>query len=538
MQTRAKLPREDTDDLGDQTGALLDGDESNDAHEPTDPTSARVLLVHDDHSARAALRDALELNGFVVDEDNSGASAIGRITRTRPHLLLLDAASPCVDGFTTCQRLRELPQCAELPVLMITSLDARQIDRAFAVGASDYVTEPLHPNVVVQRVRRTLEADRAERNARHLTHTDSLTGLPNRTHSQTTLQDRLAPTGNPSQVLAVVLLDLDRFKFVNDTLGHDIGDRLLRAASRRLVRAVGAGAYVARLGGDEFAVVLENVSPSIAASAARTITTELAKPYALDGHDIFVRANIGIAHYRRDGDDAGTLLRHAEAAMYRAKRSSHRLAFYEAAMEGSAREHLQLESDLHHAIDHGELVLHYQPEMEAATGRMVAVEALVRWQHPSYGLIGPDRFIPMAEEVGLIGPIGAWVLDSASAQLKAWRDAGHSLRVAVNFSAGQLQDRGIADVVATALDRFGLQADDLVVEITESVWLDPQSAAIDNLHRLKRLGVRLAIDDFGTGYASLSYLKHMPVDILKVDRSFVTCQCRFKIDTPFAGMPI
>ena len=485
---------------------------------------ARVLVVDDDRSTRSALRYALELNGFTVDEADAGASAIDLVARRPPDLILLDAVMPGTDGFATCTRLKELPQGKDIPVLMITSLDDRHsIERAFAAGACDYITKPLHLNVVVQRVRRTIDASRSERHVRHLAYTDTLTGLPNRTQFQEHLQRQLDAAAAHNKLLAVLFLDLDRFKFVNDTLGHEIGDHLLKTVARRITHSVRAGDCVARLGGDEFTVVLENLSSAtVAAAVAKKIATDLADPYVVDGHDIFVTASIGIALYPRDGTDLSTLLRHADTAMYRAKHSKHSFVFYEDAMETSASEHLRLESDLRHAVERREFELHYQPEIDAGSGRLVAAEALVRWRHPTRGLLGPNEFIPIAEETGLILPIGEWVLSAACEQLRAWRAAGHGVRVAVNFSGQQLQDEQIAATVERVLDDFGVVPDDLIVELTESVWMERQGEAIDNLYRLKRLGVRLAIDDFGTGYSSLAYLKRMPVDILKVDRSFVT----------------
>ncbi|MCB1886582.1 MAG: EAL domain-containing protein [Rhodocyclaceae bacterium] len=486
--------------------------------------NARVLVVDDDRSTRSALRYALELNGFGVDEATSGDEAIELLKAEPADLVVLDAVMPGTDGFSTCTRLKDLDDTRELPVLMITSLDDRaSIERAFAAGATDYITKPLHLNVVVQRIRRTIEASRAEQHVRHLAYTDTLTGLPNRTRFQEQLQRQLVQADAEKQLLAVMFLDLNRFKYVNDTLGHEIGDQLLKAVGRRLVHSVRSGDCVARLGGDEFTVVLENLSATpVAGSVAQKVAADLSRPYVIEGHDIFVTPSIGIAIYPRDGHDLSTLLRHADTAMYRAKHSNQSFTYYERAMETRSGDDLRLESDLRRAVERGEFVLHFQPEYAPGQDEPVAAEALVRWQHPTRGLLGPNDFIPIAEETGLIQHIGHWVLRAACAQLKAWRQRGHPLRIAVNVSGSQLQDDRIAGTIERVLAEFGLAADDLIVEITESVWMEWAGGAMNHLRRIKEMGVRLAIDDFGTGYSSLSYLKRMPVDILKIDRSFVT----------------
>ncbi len=502
--------------------AILEGTRA--ATRPRGDGSARVLVVDDDRSTRSALRYALELNGFGVDESTSGDEAIERLQSEQTDLVVLDAVMPGTDGFSTCTRIKDMDDTRETPVLMITSLDDREsIERAFAAGATDYITKPLHLNVVVQRIRRTIEASRAEQHVRHLAYTDTLTGLPNRTRFQEQLQRQLALADAEQQLMAVMFLDLNRFKYVNDTLGHEIGDQLLKAVGRRLVHSVRSGDCVARLGGDEFTVVLENLSATtVAGSVAQKVAADLSRPYVIEGHDIFVTPSIGIALYPRDGQDLSTLLRHADTAMYRAKHSNQSFTYYERAMETRSGDDLRLESDLRRAVERGEFVLHFQPEYTPGRDDPVAAEALVRWQHPTRGLLGPNEFIPIAEETGLIQHIGHWVLRAACAQLRAWRQRGHPLRIAVNVSGSQLQDDRIAGTIERVLAEFGLAADDLIVEITESVWMERAGGAMDHLRRIKEMGVLLAIDDFGTGYSSLSYLKRMPVDILKIDRSFVT----------------
>ncbi len=485
----------------------------------------QVLIVDDDRSTRSTLRHTLQRDGFLVEEAADGAQALAMLAVFQPDVILMDAMMPVMDGFTACARMQELPHGASIPVLMITALqDNASVERAFAAGASDYIPKPIHYAVLSQRVRRIIEGNRAEKRIRHLAYNDVLTNLPNRTLFFELLAQRISSAASAAHQLGVLFMDLDRFKYVNDHLGHHIGDRLLQAVAQRVRQTVRGHDTVARLGGDEFTVVLDHLdSPASAATAAQNIVRALSAPFTIDGNDIFVTASVGIAMYPHDGIDVATLVKHADSAMYRAKRTNTGFQFYEASMELSISEHVRLESDLRNALLQGhQLDVYYQPQAHMEDGRIVALEALVRWHHPLRGLIAPDQFIPLAEETGLIIPIGAWVLHRACTQLQHWRAQGlPDLRVAVNLSVRQLLQKDFCSSVATVLAETGLPAALLELEITESTLMENAEDTLATLHGLHALGVRLSIDDFGTGYSSLSYLKRFPVDILKIDRSFV-----------------
>jgi diguanylate cyclase (GGDEF)-like protein/PAS domain S-box-containing protein len=372
------------------------------------------------------------------------------------------------------------------------------------------------------RERRRLEAE-LSRSAFY----DRLTGLPNRA----LLLDRVSHAlsfARPEEdaSIGLILLDLDRFKVINESLGHAVGDRLLDDVGRRLSECLRPGDTVARFGGDEYAVLLDPVRDvEDALSVAERIEQELSAPFDLDGRDTFVAASQGIALGRSGVTEPGDLLRDAEVALYRAKAgASTRHAIFEPSMSAAAAERLGLETDLRRAIERDELVLDYQPLVDLATDRIVGVEALVRWQHPTRGLVPPLAFIPLAEETALIVPIGRWVLETACRQGREWQReiAGReALQISVNLSAKQFAQPDLIELVAGILSETGLDPGSLELEITESVLMDQSEAGIRALRALRELGVRLVLDDFGTGYSSLSYLKHLPLDSLKIDRSFV-----------------
>lgn len=359
-----------------------------------------------------------------------------------------------------------------------------------------------------------------------LAHHDTLTGLYNRASLAACLEQALATARREHRPLAVMFLDLDRFKSTNDTLGHAAGDELLVEVAHRIRHCVREADIVARLSGDEFVVVLTDIEDApTAARLAERIRQSIGQACVVGGLQVHTTPSIGMSFFPTDGNDAETLMKQADTAMYHAKsQGRNNIQFYAPELNQYALKRMRMEHDLREALTRHEFELHYQPQVEAVSGRIVAFEALVRWRSPTAGLVMPGDFIPIAEESGLILPLGEWVTDEACRQLCAWRSRSNeaqSVHVAVNLSAMQLRSDHLLEFIAATLQKYGLSGRDLELEVTESAMMDDPVACISRLRALRRMGIRLSIDDFGTGYSSLSHLKLMPLDILKIDRAFV-----------------
>ena len=378
--------------------------------------------------------------------------------------------------------------------------------------------------VISSQVGQFLIRKQAEEAVRFVATHDALTKLPNRVMFAQRLEHALSQAARHGRRLAVLFIDLDRFKVINDTMGHDVGDAVLREVARRLIESLRASDSVARLGGDEFVVLLEELSdPMYVTSVANKLTQAIAQPVTLGGREYHVTASIGASTYPDDASDAQSLLKNADIAMYRAKEQGRNtFQFYSAQLNLHTVERLTLESGLRRALERNELVLRYQPKVELRSGRITGVEALVRWQHPQHGLLSPDRFIGIAEESGLIVPIGNWVLHAACAAHREWRDRGvPPTRIAVNLSARQFLDESLLRDLRTMIGEDGFALGCLEIEITESMVMRDPDRVVALLRELRQLSVRVSIDDFGTGQSSLAYLKRFPVDSLKIDQSFV-----------------
>jgi diguanylate cyclase (GGDEF)-like protein/PAS domain S-box-containing protein len=368
------------------------------------------------------------------------------------------------------------------------------------------------------------ERKEAQQKLMHLAHYDSLTSLPNRVLFHDRLKQMLAQAQRNDWIIGLLFLDLDRFKTVNDTLGHSVGDLLLQKVSERLKLCVRTGDTVGRLGGDEFAIILsELATPQDAGRVAQKIIDAFAPSFDLEGHEVFVTPSIGITVYPGDSQDIETLIRNADAAMYSAKNQGrNNYQFYTSAMNERALEKMQLETRLRRALERQEFLLHYQPKVSISSGEITGFEALLRWQRPDNGLIPPADFVPLLEETGLIVPVGEWVLDAACAQIRDWQRAGlEPVPVAINFSAHQFLQTGLDDMISGTLAKHGVDARWIEIEITESALMQNPEDAVIALRQIKALGISLSVDDFGTGYSSLNYLKRFPLDKLKIDRSFV-----------------
>ncbi|HTS52722.1 MAG TPA: EAL domain-containing protein [Burkholderiales bacterium] len=523
---------------------------------PTDPASAEaqsdtdsrsaplrsstVMMVDDDPIMLEVVQTYLEEAGYTSFVTTSEPrQAMDLFLQKRPDILLLDLMMPEVSGFDILARIRAHEELRYTPVIILTAESEPNTKlKALELGATDLLTKPVDPSELRLRLRNAL-AFKAYQD--RLADFDALTGLPNRRKFHQAVDVALKNT-QQSRACALLHIDLDRFKQINDTLGHRVGDKLLCAVAQLLDRtlcdAEATGwpgsrepefkAALSRIGsGNGFAALLPNLhnlkKVDTAGSIARRVLAAFAEPFRIEGHELFVTASIGIAVSPADGQDAETLLKHAEMAMYQAKQRGRKTyEFFSGDMNAHALERLTLENQLRRAVERNEFVLYYQPKVDVSSGCITGAEALVRWKHPELGIVSPAKFIPIAEETGLIVEIGQWVLRAACAQIQAWMQRGlPPLSVSVNVSGVQFKQRKVWHAVRGALAHSALPPGQLMLELTESILMENATDSIEMLNELKEMGLKLAVDDFGTGYSSLAYLKRFPLDELKIDRSFV-----------------
>ncbi len=483
-----------------------------------------VILADDDPSIRLMVRHVLESEDFDIVEASDGLEAIKAVEKHHPALILLDAVMPGIDGFTTCQQIKDKGH-TDIPVMMITGLDDdASVERAYEVGAIDFITKPIKWAVLKHRVKSVVAKVIAERKVQLLAYRDTLTGLPNRLLFADRLEQAIIRCERSRTSLALMLVDIDDFKLVNDSFGHDAGDKLIKAVGQLISKSLRRADTIARLGGDEFAVIVEGIeTPDDAISIADNLTTILEHNVRLDDQETYTSASIGISVYPDDGKDARTLLKNADTAMFRAKENGrHCFQFYKPEMSVTAMARLELENSLKAAFENDEFLLHYQPIIDINKNEIVGVEALLRWQHPDKGMIHPGDFISIVEDCGLIVALGEWLIFSVCKQINVWQEAGLEKQyVSINLAPRQFKDQNLLAVFTQAMSEYDVDASSLAVEITERTLIDNIGEVEVTLKKLRKMGMRIMLDDFGTGYASLAYLKEFPVDVVKIDRTFI-----------------
>jgi diguanylate cyclase (GGDEF)-like protein len=500
----------------------------------------RILIADDEQQVRELLCELLSPNYECVGV-NSAEQALALLRAERFDLILSDIRMGGLSGLEMVPHVLSI--APETMVIMISA--GQNIEcavEALRAGAFDYITKPFALRHVEAAVRRALDHHALRESKRryehdlkelikqrtaqvdHLSYHDGLTGLPNRTLFEDRVAQAILAAQRNRRMLAVMLLDIDRFQTTNDTLGPVIGDRVLCDVAERLGGCVREGDSIARLGSDEFAILLTQLeSTEDAENLHQKIVAAFRHPFQCGAHELYLTASKGISFYPLDGTNTHSLLKNAGAALCEAKeQGGDGYQAYRAAMNAGSLKRLELENSLRRALDRDEFVVYYQPQADACTRNITSVEALVRWQHPELGFISPAEFIPLAEETGLMVPLGEWVLRTACAQTKAWQQAGFTnLSVSVNLSLRQFRQTNLTGMVEQVLTETGLAPSCLELELTESSVMKNTERAVATLRRLQALGIRIAIDDFGTGYSSLNYLKNLPIDTLKIDRSFV-----------------
>jgi len=491
----------------------------------------KILLVEDDLFYEDYLSEifaeeteiSYELNHVVRIKD-----CVEHLEQDNFDVILIDLNLPDCTGLDTIYEVES--QASNTPIIVLTEQDDNELaSQALQSGAQDYLVKGQIDRSTLERsIRYAIERNRlleqleeSKRLQRHLAYHDALTILPNRHLLHDRLQQALAQSKRSGKLAALLFLDLDGFKRINDTLGHGIGDLLLKSVAKRLKTTVRQVDTVARLGGDEFTIVLLEINHAQdAKDVAQKILKVISQPYKIEEHELFVTASVGISIYPDDGSDIESLIRKADIAMYRAKgQGKNNYQVYNLSMDAKFFERLTLENSLRKAVENEELVAYYQPQVDLRTGEITGVEALVRWQHQKFGLVPPDKFIPLAEETGVILEIDEWMMKTACRQIKNWEREGiANIRVAVNLSTRQFRQKNLTEKVAQILNDSAVQPKNLCLE---NEVMHNIETTVEILQALKKMGVLLSLDDFGTGYSSLSYLKRFPIDVLKIDRTFV-----------------
>ncbi|MDJ0833998.1 MAG: EAL domain-containing protein [Gammaproteobacteria bacterium] len=498
--------------------------------------NSTIMLVDDEpvmlHIVRALLEEAGYENFITVEHS---PKAIPTMEEGHPDILLLDLDMPELDGFQVLKQIRDHERFHHLPVIILTAAEAPESKLvALELGATDFLSKPVDPSELALRVRNTLSAKAYQD---QLAFYDNLTGLPNTQYFLDLMSWSLQSAKREKNSLVLMDIGLDRIKNINESMGMSVGDQVQQVIADRLKQVIrgsdlvglasgqDSGENIARISGEEFSIVLnglENVDKAIL--VCLRVLEAIKEPININGSNLYVNAGIGMSVYPDDGEDVETLVKNARAAMEAAKQQgTGKFLYYSSEMNAKTLANLKMESDLKRALEKDEFELYFQPKIEVKTGRTVGVESLVRWNHPEDGLVSPTKFIPIAEKLGLIVPLGEWVLDKACACMSQLNAHGFAdLKVSVNVAAQQFEDITFQDAVAAALARNRLNPNNLILEITESSLMGDFEQNIDVMQQIRRLGVAFSLDDFGTGYSSLNYLRRFPISELKIDRSFLT----------------
>ncbi|MDM8545071.1 two-component system response regulator [Candidatus Venteria ishoeyi] len=483
-----------------------------------------VLIVDD-------LPDGIQvLNQILADEyrvlfATNGQTALTITREQKPQVILLDVMMPDMDGYQVCRELKANPETRNIPIIFITGKDQDEDEEmGFRIGAADYLTKPVRPTTVRVRVKNQLQLRRSEELILRQALYDGLTGLPNRSLAMDRLRYAILQEQREYTKTGLLFIDLDNFKTINDTLGHDAGDQVLVDAAKRLRQCIRKGDTVARLGGDEFVIILprlKQVNDSI--PVAEQILRSFTQPMPIAGMDYVISTSIGIAISPDDSNDYKQLLVNADTAMYQSKNAGrNNYHLFNEKMNQHVNRRMQMETHLHGALERGELLIYYQPIVDVLSNQVIGAEALLRWNSPQLGWVSPEAFIDIAEQTGLIGPIGAFVLEQGCRQFWNLRRAdGRLLSLAVNVSPQQFRREDLTQQVKKVLQMTGMQPGNLKLEVTEGLLLGNQDCIKDALQTLHEMNIRLSMDDFGTGYSSLSYLRNFAFDLVKIDRSFI-----------------